>query len=42
MMLKNIWVIKKRKDGQKVYYAINQEVYNNFIQDFTEIFVLTK
>ena len=29
-LLKNIWILKSRKDWQKVFYSINEKFYDEF------------
>lgn len=36
--LKNIWIIKCRKEGKKVYYSINNQVFNTIKSQIKHVF----
>lgn len=38
MMLKNIWILKRRKDWKQVYYSINQDYYDELMKQIKHVF----
>ncbi len=38
MILKNIWLLKRRKDWKQVFYSINKDYYSEIIEQIKIIF----
>lgn len=39
-MLKRIWIVETERQGVKIYYSLNQQVYNDFQSSLKNIFSL--